>query len=58
MEGISVLKSSLPENVKAATVIKNNRDYCIILNDMYDEKMRNKFLKEELKKIKILVNNE
>ena len=58
MEGISVLKSRLPENIKAATVIKNDKDYCIILNDMYDEKSRNEFLKEDLMKIKVLVNNE
>jgi len=58
MDGVLVLNSKLPENIKAATIIKNDKDYCIILNDIYDEKMRNKFLKEELKKIKILVNNE
>lgn len=57
MEGVSVLNSRLPENIKAATVIKNQKDYCIILNELYDEKHRNEFLKEELRKIKILVNN-
>ena len=54
MEGISVLNLELPESVKVVTVIKDENDYCIILNSLYDEKTRNEFIREELKKIKIL----
>jgi hypothetical protein len=58
MEGISVLSSNLPECVKATTVIKNSKNYCIILNDNYDEKIQKEILKEEIRKIKLLIKSE
>ena len=54
MEGISVLNLELPESVKGVTVIKNENEYCIILNSLYDEKTRNEFMREELNKIKFM----
>lgn len=57
MEGIVVLNTELPKTVKAVTVIKGEKDYYIILNNVYDEWLKKKFLNEELHKINKLINN-